>query len=212
VAPRAGSISRRIVRLRLPLHGPRVDLVPAATEQIPELIRLLSDPTVSRWTSHMAYPYTVAHARAWLHRATRERRRGDALYLSIVRRADGVLVGGLGLHHVIEAAACAEIGYWLGRPFRGEGLATEAVNTLTRAGFDRLRLHRIEALVFPPNLASRAVLRRCGFRYEGRIRDEFRKEGRWYTTLLFARLSTDPPPRRRSSASAVRRTQALRRR
>jgi len=211
VARRAGSIAQRIARIPFPLRGPRVDLVPAALEQVPELVRLLNDPTISRWTSHVAYPYTRAHARTWLLRARRERRQGSALYLSIIRRSDRALVGGVGLHQVHEAAACAEIGYWLGRPFRGEGIATEAVDLLTRVGLRRLRLHRIEALVFPPNRASREVLRRCGFRYEGRIRDEIRKGRRWYTTLLFARLSTDPPPRRRSSA-AVRRTQLRRRR
>jgi RimJ/RimL family protein N-acetyltransferase len=69
------------------------------------------------------------------------------------------------------------------------------VNLLLRAGFGSLRLHRLEARIFPRNRASRALARRCGFRYEGRLRDEARKGRRWQTTVLYARLSSDTPRR-----------------
>jgi ribosomal-protein-alanine N-acetyltransferase len=113
-----------------------------------------------------------------------------------VRRSDGEVLGGVGLHDLKEGDPCAEVGYWIGREHRGQGYATEAVSLLVRTGFTRLGLHRIEALVFPANVASRGVMRGCGFRYEGRLRDEARKDGRWRSTLLFARIASDPPPRR----------------
>jgi RimJ/RimL family protein N-acetyltransferase len=212
VPPGAGSVRRRIARLRLPLRGPRVDLISVSSERIPELTQLLNDRSVAHGTLHIAHPYKVENARWWVRRATRDRRRGDALPLSIVRRSDRALVGGVGLHQLREEAACAEVGYWVGRPFRGQGYATEAVDLLLRAGFDRLGLHRIEALVFPRNAASRRVLARLGFRYEGRIRDEARKDGRWYSTLLFSRLATDPPRRGRSRVLGRAGSQPRRRR
>jgi RimJ/RimL family protein N-acetyltransferase len=114
----------------------------------------------------------------------------------VVRRSDGALLGGVGLHHLEKGRPWAEAGWWLGREHRGQGYATEAVNLLVRTGFRSLGLHRVEARIFPRNRASRALARRCGFRYEGRLRDEARKGDHWQTTLLYARLSSDPPPRR----------------
>jgi [ribosomal protein S5]-alanine N-acetyltransferase len=115
----------------------------------------------------------------------------------IVRRSDGVVMGGVGLQRIEEESGRAEVGYWLGRQHRGHGYATEAVNVLLRVGFHRLGIHRIEARVFPGNSPSIQVVRRGGFRYEGRLRDEVQKDGRWRATLLYSRLSTDPPVHRK---------------
>lgn len=193
MAARPTSPRHRIARLRFPLHGRRVDLVLPNRDQIPVFVRLLNEPSVSRWTLHMPYPYTKRNAQDWVRRATRERRAGHSLGLTVVRRSDGEVLGGVGLHRLEKWSTSAEVGYWLGRNHRGHGYATEAVNLLVRTGFTRLGLHRIEARVFPSNIASRQVVRRCGFRYEGRLRDEAQKDGRWRATLLFARLASDPP-------------------
>jgi len=190
--------------MQFPLRGRRVDLVPMARVFVPDYVRLLSDPSVARWTLHIPHPYSKRDALGWLAHATRELRAGSSLGLTVVRRSDGAVLGGAGLHHLDPASECGEVGYWLGKPFRGQGFATEAVNVLVRAGFGQLRLHRVEALVLPRNRASRRVLGRCGFLYEGRIRDEVRKDGRWQTTLLFSRLAGDPPAARRRRAPRLR--------
>ena len=193
---RLGPVARRVARLRLPILGRRVLLASPDLDHLKATVRLLNDPHVQRGTLRLPFPYTEADARAWVRRANRERKAGHSLALRVVRRSDGELLGGVGLHQLEEDAARAEIGYWLGREFWGQGYATEAVNLFVRVAFVRLGLHRIEARVYPWNTASRGVARRCGFRFEGRLRDEARKNGRWLTTLLFARLATDPPAAR----------------
>ncbi|HEY1197556.1 MAG TPA: GNAT family N-acetyltransferase [Thermoplasmata archaeon] len=196
MAVRPSSARNRIARLRFPLRGRRVDLVPPALDQIPAVVRLMNEPSVARSTLHVPYPYTSRNGRDWVRKAKAGRRSGRWLGLTVVRRSDAEILGGVGLHNLGGGSTSAEAGYWLGREHRGQGYATEAVNLLVRTGFTRLGLHRIEARVFPTNAASRGVVRRCGFRYEGRLRDEVQKDGHWRATLLFARLETDPPPRR----------------
>ncbi|MGD0588318.1 MAG: GNAT family protein [Thermoplasmata archaeon] len=187
---------RRIALLRFPLPARRVELVLPTPDQIPAFVRLLNEPSVARWTLHMPYPYRTRDGRAWIRKTTQNRREGRALSLTILRRADRAVLGGVGIHHLEDGGSSAEVGYWLGKEHRGHGYATEAVDLLVRTGFRRLGLHRIEALVFPANASSRALARRSGFRYEGRLRDEVRKNGRWRSTLLYARLASDPPIRR----------------
>jgi len=192
MAARSGFARRRFARLRFPLRGRRVDLVPPALRQVPAVVRLLGEPSVARWTLHVPYPYRERDGREWVQRARANRRSGRSLGLTVRRRFDETLLGGVGLHRFEEGDTSAEVGYWIGREHRGRGYAAEAVDLLVRTGFARLGLHRIEARVFPGNLASRGVLRQCGFRYEGRLRDEAWKNGRWRATLLFARLASDP--------------------
>jgi len=191
MAPRRTPFRVRVGRLAFPIRGARVDLALPDARHIPRMVRLLNEPSVARWTLHIPYPYTARNAREWIQRSARRRRSGEGLSLSIVRRSDGEYLGGVGLHQVVEGADRAEIGYWLGAEFRGQGYATEAVELLLRTAFTRLGLHRIEARVFPRNRASRRLARRCGFHFEGRLRDEVQKDGRWQATLLFTRLATD---------------------
>jgi len=71
------------------------------------------------------------------------------------------------------------IGYWMGRAFTGQGLMIEALSLATKFAFAQLDLHRIEANIAPSNHVSRAVAKRCGFRYEGRARRLLHLAGRW---------------------------------
>ena len=164
-------------------------------DSIPAVVRLMNEPSVALWTLHIPFPYTARDARAYVQRSGRNRRAGRSLGLGIVRRRDRALLGGVGFQNFVEEAARAEVGYWLGREHRGQGYASEALQVLLRVGFTRLGLHRVEARVYPRNRASRALLRRNGFRYEGRLRDEVQKNGRWQSTLLYSRIVTDPPLR-----------------
>ena len=68
------------------------------------------------------------------------------------------------------ARLTAELGYWLGEPFWGRGLATAAVRAVTRHAFAAFPLERVFALPFGPNRASQRVLEKAGFRREAYLR------------------------------------------
>ncbi|MFS4493965.1 GNAT family N-acetyltransferase [Maribacter sp. 2308TA10-17] len=61
----------------------------------------------------------------------------------------------------------AEIGYWIGEAFWGNGIATKAVELITEYGFEKLDLNRIYTGVFDYNLASMKVLKKNGYEKEG---------------------------------------------
>ena len=62
---------------------------------------------------------------------------------------------------------CAEIGYWLGEPYWGKGIATRAVKLIIEYGFKNLHLIRIHTGVFDGNIPSMRVLEKNGFKKEG---------------------------------------------
>lgn len=61
----------------------------------------------------------------------------------------------------------AELGYWIGEPFWGKGIATQAVNLITTYGNEKLGLIRFFSSVFEFNKASMRVLEKAGFQKEG---------------------------------------------
>ena len=59
----------------------------------------------------------------------------------------------------------AEIGYWIGVPYWGQGLIPEAVREMMRHGFDDLNLEKLWCGYFDGNTKSQRVQEKCGFRY-----------------------------------------------
>lgn len=85
-------------------------------------------------------------------------------YLYAVRPADdGPIVGGLGLYRRVGDGGL-EIGYWLDAAHTGTGLATAAVDILTRVALDLPDVERVEIHTDEANLPSSAIPRRLGYR------------------------------------------------
>lgn len=82
----------------------------------------------------------------------------------------------------------AEIGYWLGEPFWGKGIATQAVKLLVDYSFKNFELNRLYASVFAPNTASQKVLLKAGFTYEGTQRQSVYKNGQYLDELFYSLL------------------------
>jgi ribosomal-protein-alanine N-acetyltransferase len=119
----------------------------------------------------------------------REARSDQGYAFLIFLRDDLTLIGGVALTNVQRGVTqSASLGYWLGRPFTGQGLMTEAVRSVVAFAFETLRLHRIEAATQPTNLPSIGVLERNGFLREGYARQYLRIDGAWRDHLLYAVL------------------------
>jgi RimJ/RimL family protein N-acetyltransferase len=205
----------RVRALRLPIRTPRLELVLPSRRHVEAYPPLMDDPEIDRWTLRVPKPYRRKHAAAFVARARRRYRRGTGLSLTIEERGRGRVVGGIALVFARDPQRSeAEIGYWIAREARGHGFASEAVQALAEVAFRRLRLHRLTAGVFEGNLASRKVLERCGFRFEGAQRAAIRKHGIWRTDWCFARLADETGPRTgrpRTGRPAARRTSGRRR-
>jgi len=134
----------------------RLLLRPGWAEDAPALARALADESVVRNLSRVPWPYGLADAEHFLSLPQ------DALRPAflIIRRADNVLLGGIGLH----GAGDAELGYWLARDHWGQGYATEAGRAVVALADESLRLPRLAASHALDNPASGHVLRKLGFR------------------------------------------------
>ena len=148
-------------------------------------VTLANDYDVSRQLyDRFPHPYTRADADEWI---ALNAKRTAVTHLAICD-ADGP-IGSVGLTlREADYRHSAEIGYWLGQPFWGRGIATAAVKAVTAYAFDTLGLMRIEAHIFARNHASARVLEKAGYRREALLRQASMKEGEALDNVLFAAL------------------------
>ena len=85
----------------------------------------------------------------------------------------------------------ADVGYWLGRPYWGRGVMTEALIGLLQLGFDDLGYAKIEADVYLSNERGIRLVERVGMEREGVVRRAVRKRGVWVDEAIYGILWGD---------------------
>ena len=115
-----------------------------------------------------------------------------AIPLFIIRRSDQLLIGAITFDNIRRGPAqTATIGYWTGEPYIRQGFMGDALPAVVNYAFETLDLSRIEAACLPKNLASRRVLEKSGFKYEGVAQSYLQISGRWRNHVLYANLRND---------------------
>jgi ribosomal-protein-alanine N-acetyltransferase len=97
--------------------------------------------------------------------------------------------GAGGLNNLHAGFRKAEIGFWLLPSYWGSGLMKEGLELICRYAFEKLNLHRIEALVETGNEHCRQAMKKTHFVHEGTMRDCEIKNGRYISLDIYARLN-----------------------
>jgi ribosomal-protein-alanine N-acetyltransferase len=134
------------------------------------------------------HPYTRRAGREFIRQA---RSQNPQMMFAIA--VGGNAVGGIGftVHTDVERVS-AEIGYWLGEPFWGRGIVSEALVAVTRHAIDTCGLTRVFALPFAYNAGSCRVLEKAGYVLEGRLRRSAIKDGRIVDQMQYAFIVEAP--------------------
>ncbi|MCW9043582.1 MAG: GNAT family N-acetyltransferase [Pseudopelagicola sp.] len=117
---------------------------------------------------------------------------GTALPLFLIRRSDDMLLGAITLDNIRRGPSQAgTLGYWIGERHTRQGYMRETIEAVVHHAFNQIDLSRIEAACLPENIASRGVLEKSGFKYEGVAQSYLQINGRWRTHVLYAALRSD---------------------
>ena len=147
------------------------------------LVRFANNRNIWRNLAHtFPHPYTDADADWWFSFLAQM---PESTSWAI--EVDGLSVGAIGvtLREGIYLKS-AEFGYWLGEPYWGRGIMTEAVRVVSSYAMRRFGLIRLEAPVFEWNPASMRVLEKCGFVREGVLRASAVVDGQVIDRVLYA--------------------------
>lgn len=128
---------------------------PESTDDIAEYAARGRTAPYERWGRHW-----------WIHDRTGE-----------ITGSAGAVIGAVGLRMVVHPGR-ADLGYWLAQRYWRRGIMTEALGAVLAHCFEAMRLIKIEAGVFPGNVASARLLEKMGFLEEGYVRSAYLKRGR----------------------------------
>ena len=109
-----------------------------------------------------------------------ERLNNDTHFGYLVLTGDHRLAGVININEIVRGNfRSGYLGYYAFTPHNGHGYLTEGLRAVVSHAFTTLRLHRLEANIQPENLASRRLVERLGFRYEGFSPRYLKIAGRW---------------------------------
>lgn len=183
------------------LRGRRTFLRAVERTDVPALVPWFNDHATSRFLTTRA-PMSVAQEERWFE-GTLERQGTSAWFFLICRLGDDTPIGTIGLFDVDQTNGSAGIGISLGDPTNtGQGLGTDALETLLDFGFGRLRLERLWLDVYDFNERAIRSYEKAGLVREGVARHGAYREGRFVDVVAMsilrdewaARRAADPFP------------------
>lgn len=178
------SIQSERMILRLPEHGDYREWAALRNASADFLT-----PWEPNWASDHLTRKSFTSRVYWAQRSVSN---GNAVPVFLERREDGALLGAITLDNIRRGPAqSGTLGYWIGQQYARHGYMREAILTLVHYAFTTLDLSRIEAACLPENTASRGVLEKSGFKYEGVAQSYLQINGRWRNHVLFSNLRGD---------------------
>lgn len=165
----------------------RLVLRPFERSDAEEVRRLAGAFEIADTTLNIPHPYPPELAESWIESHGPRLVLGEQVTYAIVRDHDDRLVGAIGLV-IRRQFDRAEMGYWIGVPYWGNGYCTEAARALLDVAFGPLGLNRVHATHLTRNPASGRVMQKIGMVHEGRARQHVRKWDRFEDLELYGIL------------------------
>ena len=171
------------------LEAETIRMRPLERRDAPPILALASAAEIAENT-FVPHPYPPEAALEFIDK-TRERWRYDEGFtFAIIDKSADKFVGAMGIHPE-EKHHTAEVGYWIGKPFWGRGLATAALRLIIQFGFEQLELNRIQAGHFRQNTASGRVMQKANMRREGMQRQGMYHRETYKDVVYYAILRQD---------------------
>lgn len=155
------------------------------TKEARELARLANNKKIwDNLRDYFPHPYTIENAMDFINTI-----RADEPKHTFCIYYNNTLCGVIGLNKQLDVySKSLEVGYWIGEPFWGKGIAREALRLITEYAFDELKIKRLHTGVYEHNLASMKVLESNGYEKEGVHRKAVYKNGQFIDEHRYAKV------------------------
>ncbi len=152
--------------LETAIRTERLLLRPLVESDAPAIQDLVSDERVSRYTALIPHPYPEDGAASFLAIALEKEGRDEARHFVLAfPDCPDTLIGLVGLNY--NGDGTVSVGYWLGVPYWGRGLMSEAMASVTRFAIFWCPDATLVSQTHSDNIASQRVLEKAGFRRSG---------------------------------------------
>ena len=142
----------------------RLSARPPALEDAEAIHGLFQDKDIAWNLGRAPWPYALEDAQGWVGNTAKTRAKGTE-YAFALHHADNGLIGSVGMLQVQDDIW--EIGYWIGKPFWGQGFVSEGARGLLDWAKRELGVTRFVSGHIDDNPASGRVLEKLGFQQVG---------------------------------------------
>lgn len=163
----------------------RLTLRPFRLSDAADVQRMAGDREVAKMTLNIPYPYEDGMAETWIQAQPEQCDKDHAVVFAIASAENDRLIGAIGLHDINLTFGRTELGYWIGKPYWGQGFCTEAATAVVRYAFETLGFHRVHSSHLACNPASGRVMQKIGMQYEGCQRQHVQRFGEYHDLVLY---------------------------
>ena len=182
--------SREPPRRRFMIAGEHVILRAFEREDAERCYRWMNDPNIVR-TLKTRYPIAFSNEAEWLDRAMHSS--VTERHFAIERKDDRTHIGNASIHDIEWVSRTAAFGLFIGEPSAwNRGFGSDAIRTLARFAFEEMNLRKLRINVFDYNDRAKHVLETHGFVQEGRLRQEFYREGTYHDIVILSIFRETP--------------------
>lgn len=140
---------------------------------------------VVRYMMNVPYPYSIKDARDFIKKSQKAWNDKTSCRFGVVFKDTNKVIGMMGLEGISQINKNAELGYWIGKKYWRMGIGADALKLVVDYGFKTLKLHKIYARVYHPNIKSAKLLEKGGFQLEGCLKEQTYKHKQWYDELRY---------------------------
>jgi ribosomal-protein-alanine N-acetyltransferase len=170
------------------LETERLYLRRVTKEDVNEIFKLRSDKETMKYIPRPLVK-TEEDALAHITMIDEKIENNEGINWAITLKNDPKLIGLIGHYRIKPEHFRAEIGYMLLPEYHGKGIIVEAIKETVKYGFEIMKLHSIEAIIDPENLASEKVLQKSGFVKEAHLKENEYYEGRFLDSVIYSILN-----------------------
>jgi ribosomal-protein-alanine N-acetyltransferase len=159
-------------------------------EDAADFLEYFADPQVSKHIVSFI-PQTVEEARSEIRYWINVFSYNDGIYFAIARKSDNKMIGSVGVSGVNRNHNRIEASYDLAKEYWGKGIMSKALKAVIKYAFEEMQINRIEAYAMPENVASQKVLEKCGFHFEGILRQHRFHKGEYVDIGIYSIVYQD---------------------
>jgi len=177
-------------RRRFMIAGEHVILRAFERDDADRCYRWMNDPNIVR-TLKTRYPIAFQNEAEWLDKAMHPAQ--SERHFAVERKDDRQHIGNASIHDIEWVSRTAAFGLFIGEPSAwNRGFGSDAIRTLVRFAFEEMNLRKLRIDVFEYNERAKHVLEAQGFVQEGRLRQEFYREGSYHDIVILSVFRETP--------------------
>lgn len=135
----------------------------------------------------LVFPISVDEEERWIESVSKT----EDVHLVLTRRNGASPLGILSVKDINKRNRSAHLSMILEKKNRDKGYGTEAMTGVLSFLFDRMNMHRIWLRVAEQNERAIACYRKCGFKVEGKLREDHYAGDAWHSSLLMSVLDRE---------------------